>query len=412
MTQPLMLDLDLPRLLHDESLVSFLQPLVSAKRKAVFGMEALVRGVLPEASLLLPPGLLFSLARDFEMRLALDRLCRKKAFEAFAPIFRKHRHLMLSINVDASIISASTLNSGHVVNLAKQFGVPPGNVIIEIIESRAADTQSLFEFVKEYKKKGFLIALDDVGAGHSNLDRIPAIKPHIIKIDRSLVKGIHNLFHQREITRSLVRMAGKIGAMALGEGVECVPEVVTLMEMGVDIFQGYYFGYPQPADKHPADVREPIDAVAAAFKSHTVEKINARKLQSKADRALAKAICEQLSHTPIEMVDLALSELITKSPFLECLYVLDMAGIQISSTICSPEKLAQAVRLLYEPACKGTDHSLKEYFLPLKAGLSCYTTECYISMATGNSCITVSIVYTDCTGKKRILCADIHRDTL
>jgi EAL domain-containing protein (putative c-di-GMP-specific phosphodiesterase class I) len=412
MTQPLMLNLDLLRLLHDESLVSFLQPLVSAKRKAVFGMEALVRGVLPEASLLLPPGLLFSLARDFETRLALDRLCRKKAFEAFAPIYKEHRHLLLSINVDASIISSSTLHSGHVLNLSKRFGVPPGNVIIEIIESRAADTHSLFEFVKEYKKRGFLIALDDIGAGHSNLDRIPAIKPHIIKIDRSLVKGIHEHFHQREITRSLVRMAGKIGAMALGEGVECIPEVVTLMEMGVDIFQGYYFGYPEPASKHPINVLEPVNAVGTAFKAHTVEKINARKQQSKRDRSLAKAICEQLARTPIELIDQALSELIIRSSYLECLYILNMEGVQISSTICNPEKLAKAVQLLYEPACKGADHSLKEYFLPLKAGLSCYTTESYISMATGNSCITVSTAYKDSTGNKLILCADIHRNSL
>ncbi len=319
---------------------------------------------------------------------------------------------MLSINIDAAIIGGATVHSGHLMDLSKRFQIPPGNVIIEIIESRAANQSALYDFVADYKRRGFLIALDDVGAGHSNLDRIPAIKPHIIKIDRSLVQDIHERFHQREITQSLVRMAGKIGAMALGEGVERSQEVVTLMGMGVDLFQGFYFGTPSHPAEPLADVGRPINTVAAAFKAHTVEMINARKLQAKADRALVKDICDELARRAPDEIDLALAELIDASDTLECLYVLDMDGVQTTSTFCNPDKLAKAARLLYEPASKGADHSLKEYFLPLKAGLDCFTTEPYISLATGNSCITVSTVYRDGAGTTRILCADIHRDSI
>ncbi len=79
----------------------------------------------------------------------------------------------------------------HLLKLVKRCGVSPNNVIIEIIESRCEDEDALLEFVRFYRKKNFLIALDDVGAGFSNLDRIPLIKPDVIKLDRSLISGVN-----------------------------------------------------------------------------------------------------------------------------------------------------------------------------------------------------------------------------
>jgi hypothetical protein len=59
----------------------------------------------------------------------------------------------------------------------------------------------------------------------------------------------------------------------------------------------------------------------------------------------------------------------------------------------------------------GADHSLKEYYLPLRAGLPKFTTQPYISLASGNRCITISAAYKDRDGRSCILCADIdHHD--
>ena len=52
------------------------------------------------------------------------------------------------------------------------------------------DNGALRRFVDHHRDMGFLIALDDLGAGHSNLPRIAQLRPHIIKLDRGLISGI------------------------------------------------------------------------------------------------------------------------------------------------------------------------------------------------------------------------------
>ena len=79
------------------------------------------------------------------------------------------------------------------------MGLKPENIAIEIIESDVEDLKELQRFVQLYRSYGFLIALDDVGAGHSNLNRIPLIKPDILKIDRFLVQNIQDDFYKQEV---------------------------------------------------------------------------------------------------------------------------------------------------------------------------------------------------------------------
>jgi len=73
--------------------------------------------------------------------------------------------------------------------------------------------------VTNYRKNGFLIALDDVGVGHSNLDRIPLLKPDVLKLDRGLVSG-WTPHDPVEVVKSFVQMAARLGSLALAEGVE------------------------------------------------------------------------------------------------------------------------------------------------------------------------------------------------
>ena len=178
---------DLNEIIENRSIIIHFQPQVSLKRKAVVGLEALSRGFDPQSGEIIPPTLLFAQARDRASRLALDRACRTNAVEAFASLHRREKSLMLSMNIDASCINEETRGSNHILNLVKRCGVSPGNVIIEIIESRCDDTEALMDFVRFYRKRGFLIALDDVGVGFSNLDRIPMLKPDVIKLDRCLM---------------------------------------------------------------------------------------------------------------------------------------------------------------------------------------------------------------------------------
>ena len=389
-TQEQACELSLTEILDKRLLVSHLQPI------AACGGEVIV-----------PPNLLFSMARDFDTRLRLDRLCRDAAIGAFARRLPAAQGLLLHLNLDASILNTRTVGSGYMRGAAREHGVAPGNVVIEIIESRVEDAQALLDFASAMREAGFLLALDDVGTGHSNLDRIPAIKPDIIKIDRGLISDIDTIYHKQVIASSLVKLAGKIGALVIAEGVEREEEVLTLMEMGVDIFQGWFFARAvKPQDRLP-DIRAELDRVATVFRGHQVARINERKRRHTLYAGLTHDICEGLAAAGTDGMDDALIEAIGLHRAIECLYVLDEHGIQISETICNPDVLQQGRRLLYQPAAKGSDHSLKDYYLPLSAGLPRFTTEPYISLASGSLCQTISARFEDSSGAQRILCIDL-----
>ena len=401
---------DLQEIIEKESILIHFQPQVSLKRKSVIGLEALSRGFAPQSGELIPPTLLFGQARDGASRLALDRVCRTKAVEAFASLHRRDKSVMLSMNIDASCINEETRGSNHLLKLVKRHDVSPNNVIIELIESRCNDLDALMDFVQFYRKKNFLIALDDVGAGFSNLDRIPLVKPDIIKLDRSLITDVDKHFHKLEVVRSFVQMSQRIGCLVLAEGVETADEAMCLLSNGVDVFQGFFFARPAPALDAVPGMAEKVSALAEKHRETQTRRIARQKrLYSNYD-LLMLTMCQSLAETPARGLDRAMTRFIDAYPNLECLYVLDMRGRQVSETLCNPDKLKKSKRLLYEPARLGADHSLKEYFLPIQAGLEKFTTELYISLASGNLCTTIShVFYHKSGGRHLILCADMSR---
>lgn len=402
---------DIHEIIENQTILTHFQPQVSLKRKAVIGLEALSRGFDPQRGELISPTLLFGQARDAATRLALDRVCRTKSVEAFASLHRRDKSLMLSMNIDASCINEETRGSNHLLKLVKRCDVSPNNVIIEIIESRCEDVDALLEFVRFYRKKNFLIALDDVGAGFSNLDRIPLLQPDVIKLDRSLITGVNEHFHKLEVVRSFVQMSNRIGCLVLAEGVETSDEAMCLLGNGIDVFQGFYFARPAPGLDAVPGMAAKVDALAEKHRDNRTRKIAEEKRLFSHYDLLILTMCQSLAETPTRGLNTALTRFLDTYPNVECLYVLDMKGRQVSDTLCNPNKLKKSKRFLYEPARMGTDHSLKEYFLPIQAGLEKFTTSPYISLASGNLCTSISHVFFHKGGGRHlILCADMSRE--
>jgi diguanylate cyclase (GGDEF)-like protein len=105
--------------------------------------------------------------------------------------------------------------------------------------------------------------------------------------------------------------------------------------------------------------------------------------------------------------DRALDDIVLNCSAMECAYILDGAGIQISRTICSEDETKSHENLIFYAARKGTDHSMEKYYYPLIiAKRNRYTTEPYISLATGNLCITISYVFLNKENNKCVFCAD------
>src|SRR5580658_4891940 len=354
---------DLNEIISAELVEAHFQPIVSVRKKCIIGYEGLIRGIYPGQSENIPPQELFYQAAPLGLTLELDRLCRKKVMEQFGAIAARQDDLFLSLNFEASIIDQGVVGSGNLIRQVNAAGLNPATISLEIIESNVKDVDELQKFIKTYRNYGFLIALDDVGAGHSNLNRIPLLKPDVLKVDRYLVQNIQNEFYKQEVFKPLVSLSHKIGALTLAEGVETEAEALAVIDLGVDMIQGYYFSKPHPPSRiDERVVNERISSVTGKFREDVLRKMNIKQSNLKKYDVMTREVQVELSKIDSGAFDQKLAEMVHFFPLVECLYVLDDKGFQVTDTVFG--KVEENLRnpLMFRPAPKGEDHTMKDYF--------------------------------------------------
>ncbi|HVT87964.1 MAG TPA: EAL domain-containing protein [Tepidisphaeraceae bacterium] len=410
------------KIIESQSVVTFFQPILSARQRTLVGAEALSRGVVGVEALsralfgiglsddeLISPAKLFGMAAQEGVTLELERLCRATAIRTFSQLQRSE-DLILFLNFDARALQQ---DGNALENLLRQMdaaNLKPRNVAVEILENAFEDAGRLRGLLDALRHYGFLLVLDDVGVGHSNLDRVPLIKPDVLKLDRCLVSGIENDYHRQETFKSLVHLARRIGALVVAEGVETEREAIIALELGADLLQGFFLGRPEmPGTLTCSDAASRIDALARKYKSHMIDRINDRKLQHRRFNIILNEILCELTKCPVEQFDQVLDATIKQYQNVECVYVLDESGTQVSSTVCNPAIPSRGNGVIFRPAPRGADHSLKEYYyVLLDVELHKYTTDPYVSLASGNLCRTISTCFRDSLNTKMyILCIDV-----
>jgi EAL domain-containing protein (putative c-di-GMP-specific phosphodiesterase class I) len=399
---------DVARVIAARSLRSQYQPIFSVLNRSVVGVEALARATDPDTHQPIAPLPLFEAAQQQGLTLALDRLCREKAVEGFVTAPMVESEQLLFLNLDVSILEEGIVGSGHLIQLVEQHGLSPSRVVIELIESRIQDMSAVHRFLDTHRERGFLIALDDVGAGNSNLDRIVDLAPNILKLDRSLVSGLDKDYRKQEVFACCMRVAHKLGVVVIAEGIETQSEALACLERGADLMQGYLFArpaFPGPA-AHVAEGLATAQAVGAVMKERQREQFLAKKARYRMYDAAANRIGVVVGETPAQAwVERIASEL-GHYPFVECAYVLDEAGMQITETIFGPGRGPAVRSLLFSPAAAGVDQSSKDYFLCLGPTQRRFVTDPYISRATGRLCVTLSAVVSLPGGRTVVVCVD------
>jgi EAL domain-containing protein (putative c-di-GMP-specific phosphodiesterase class I) len=118
-------------------------------------------------------------------------------------------------------------------------------VYLEITESVPLSHFTLCHSVlAELRHKGALLAVDDLGAGFSNLKYIADLAPEVVKLDRDLVTGIDRIQRQHRLVTALVRLCTELGAKVVAEGIETAEEARAVADTGAHYGQGYYYARP------------------------------------------------------------------------------------------------------------------------------------------------------------------------
>lgn len=100
--------------------------------------------------------------------------------------------------------------------------------------------------IAELRRRGFSIAIDDLGGGHGTLTTLTQLRPHYIKIDMGLVRDLDQHPQQRDVISFLRGFGQTHSAAVIAEGVETQQELDALLECGIELVQGYYLGRPEP----------------------------------------------------------------------------------------------------------------------------------------------------------------------
>lgn len=136
-------------------------------------------------------------------------------------------------------------------NLAQQtkFDIS-NNVIFELLESHNIVNYELFKsFIEEFKELGVKITIDNFGSGFSDFSRIVSLSPNYVKIDGSLIKDIDANKQSYELVKALVKFTKELGIKTIAEHVETKKIFDIVYDLGIDEFQGYYFGSPSQETK-------------------------------------------------------------------------------------------------------------------------------------------------------------------
>jgi len=110
------------------------------------------------------------------------------------------------------------------------------------------DEQVSADTLAALRSMGIRIAIDDFGTAYSGLSYLQRFSVDVLKIDRGFTISIHEGQTAASICQSILQLAKSLGLTTVAEGVELPEQAKLLQEWGCDQLQGYYFGYPVPAD--------------------------------------------------------------------------------------------------------------------------------------------------------------------
>ncbi|MTI43041.1 EAL domain-containing protein [Roseibium hamelinense] len=221
------------------------QPIVDIENHSVWGYEALVRGSNGEGA-----GEVLSRVTD-RTKYRFDQQCRVKAIELAASLMPRTNQF-LSINFMPNAVYEPRACIRTTLAAAEKTGFSPNRINFEFTESEEiSDPAHLQGIIAEYRRQGFLTAIDDFGAGFAGLNFFANFAPNIVKIDMELIRDINTIRTKRAIVRGIVSICQDLDIEVLAEGIETPQELEVLKGMGIKLMQGYYFAKPEVGSLPP-----------------------------------------------------------------------------------------------------------------------------------------------------------------
>jgi EAL domain-containing protein (putative c-di-GMP-specific phosphodiesterase class I) len=215
------------------SMTMVFQPIVELATKATVGVEALARF---SAEPLRSPDLWFDEASSVGLGIDLELMAVRAAVGQIDDL---PTDAFLAVNVSPELVMSGELD--YLVD-------DPicSRLVLELTEHVAVeDYGPIHRRITPLRERGARVAVDDTGAGFASLRHILLLGPEIIKLDRSLTRGVDQDPARRALAASLVSFAKDVDASLVAEGVETAGELAMLERLGTDWVQGFHIARPE-----------------------------------------------------------------------------------------------------------------------------------------------------------------------
>lgn len=232
------------RLLHEiieeGSLHAVFQPLIDIGSGQVHGFEGLIRG--PEGSSLHSPFALFKAATVCGLSLEVELLAQKTVLTRFAELGLPGR---VFVNISPESFSYHKAQSNETLAMVRESGLTPDCVVIELTENKpTVDYRSMRDTLLSYRRRGFGIALDDLGEGFASLRLWSELQPDYVKIDMHFVQGVHLDSMKLQFLKAVQQIAQSAGSQLVAEGIENESELRIVRDLGISLGQGFFISRP------------------------------------------------------------------------------------------------------------------------------------------------------------------------
>ena len=224
--------------IREDRIVAYYQPIVDNDSGKVVKYETLARLVNAKGEVLAPDQFL-QISKKTKNYSEITKKMMRSSFEMFADT---EYEFSINISID-DVINQDTYD--FIIESLRSCTFSE-RVVFELVESDAmSDIDRVLEFVKEVKRYGAKISIDDFGSGYSNFFMLTKMKVDYIKIDGSLISSIDQHYSSWLVVESIVEFAKKLKVRTIAEYVYSSTIFSKVKELGIEYSQGFYIDKPR-----------------------------------------------------------------------------------------------------------------------------------------------------------------------
>ena len=239
--------------LENDEFKAWYQPKYDIKTRRIVGAEALVRWISPETGFM-PPGKFIPLFEQNGFVIQVDYYILEKTCQL------QRERLDAGLEVVPISVNQSRLHmteDGYLEKMRaiiEKYKLPPNLIELEITETMFGDfdkkaaRQNAQKIINGLKEMGYIIAVDDFGAGYSSFSLLSSLPMDVLKIDRSVLTGADTSPKMKKILGKVIELGKSLGMNVICEGIETVEEENLLLSLGCRYGQGFLNAKPMPVN--------------------------------------------------------------------------------------------------------------------------------------------------------------------